>query len=255
MTNNREVDTVIRNARIVTPSGILRDAGVAIDQGRIAAIGEADRLPPARKTLDGGGHHLLPGVIDPHTHPGPYRPFEDDVASETRSAAAGGVTTRVGIVKSTRLGQPYKKFTEPSDVVSYAEVFPRARDIINERAFVDMALTFAIVSDTHAREIPLYAEECGVTSFKFYLGYAIPTRWSARIGLPTAWDDGTLFLGMEAVAKIGGVAPFHAENRQVVRVLQERVKEAGKKDLAAWEEASPDFLEAVDILKVGFFAI
>jgi len=31
-------------------------------------------------------------------------------------------------------------------------------------------------------------------------------------------------------------------------------KAAGKKDLAAWEEASPDYLEAVDILKVGFFA-
>ena len=254
MTQGQEVDTVVRNAQIVTPSGVLRGSGVAIDGGRIVAVGEENRLPPARKTIDGGGNHLLPGVIDPHTHPGPYRPFEDDVASETRSAAAGGVTTMVGIVKSTRLGQPYKKFTEPSDVVSYAEVFPRARDIINERAFVDMALTFAIVSDTHAREIPLYAEECGVTSFKFYLGYAIPTRWSSRIGLPTAWDDGTLFLGMEAVAKIGGVAPFHAENRQVVRVLQERVKEAGKKDLAAWEEASPDFLEAVDILKVGFFA-
>ena len=254
MTNNPEVDAVIRNVQVVTPSGILRDAGVAIDQGRIAAIGEEARLPPARKTIDGGGNHLLPGVIDPHTHPGPYRPFEDDVASETRSAAAGGVTTMVGIVKSTRLGQPYKKYVDPEDVVSFAEVFPRARDIINDRAFVDMALTFAIVSDDHAREIPLYAEECGVTSFKFYLGYAKATRWSSRIGLPTTWDDGTLFLGLEAVAKVGGVAPFHAENRQVVRILQERVKAAGKKDLAAWEEASPDFLEAVDILKVGFFA-
>ncbi len=139
MTQGQEVDTVVRNAQVVTPSGILRDSGVAIDGGRIVAVGEENRLPPARKTLDGGGNYLLPGVIDPHTHPGPYRPFEDDVASETRSAAAGGVTTMVGIVKSTRLGQPYKKFTEPSDVVSYAEVFPRARDIINERAFVDMA--------------------------------------------------------------------------------------------------------------------
>ncbi len=113
MTNNPEVDAVIRNAKVVTPSGVLRDAGVAIDQGRIAAIGEEARLPPARKTIDGGGNYLLPGVIDPHTHPGPYRPFEDDVASETRSAAAGGVTTMVGIVKSTRLGQPYKKYVDP----------------------------------------------------------------------------------------------------------------------------------------------
>ena len=254
MTNQREVETLIKNAHVVTPAGTLRNAGVAIEKGRIAAVGEAERLPEGKKTIDGAGNYLLPGVIDPHTHPGPYRPFEDDVESETRSAAAGGVTTMVGIVKSTRLGQPYKEFAEPEDVVSYAEVFPRARDIINDRAFVDMALTFAVVSDQHAREIPVYAEECGVTSFKFYLGYAIATKWSSRIGLPTSWDDGTLFLGMEQVARIGGVAPFHAENRQVVRVLQERVKAAGKKNLAAWEEASPDFLEAVDVLKVGFFS-
>ncbi|MDP6620471.1 MAG: amidohydrolase, partial [Nitrospinota bacterium] len=228
MNNGPSVDTVIHNARVVTPSGTLNDSGVAINQGRIVAIGETQRLPAAKETIDAKGLHLLPGVIDPHTHPGPYRPFEDDVESETKSAAVGGVTTMVGIVKSTRLGQPYKKFAEPEDVVSYAEVFPRARDIINDRAYVDMALTFAIVSDQHAKEIPLYVEECGVTSFKFYLGYAIATRWSSRIGLPTSWDDGTLFLGMEQVAAVGGVAPFHAENRQVVRVLQERVKAAGK---------------------------
>jgi dihydroorotase-like cyclic amidohydrolase len=153
MKDDRKVDTVIRNAQVVTPSRVVRDSGVAIDKGRIVAIGEEDRLPPARRTIDGGGNYLLPGVIDPHTHPGPYRPFEDDIASETRSAAAGGVTTMLGIVKSTRMGQPYKKFTEPSDVVSYAEVFPRARDIINERAFVDMALTFAIVP-SRARSTP-----------------------------------------------------------------------------------------------------
>ena len=45
MTNNLEVDAVIRNVQVVTPSGILRDAGVAINQGRIAAIGEEGRKP------------------------------------------------------------------------------------------------------------------------------------------------------------------------------------------------------------------
>ncbi|MBI2880169.1 MAG: amidohydrolase family protein [Candidatus Tectomicrobia bacterium] len=254
MADNQLVDIVLCNAQVVTPSGVLRNSGVAVQGGHIVAVGEEDRLPPARRTIDGGGQYLLPGAIDPHTHPGPWGPFENDIRTETRSAAAGGVTTMVGIVKSTRMGQPYKKITEPQDVRSYGEVFPRARDIINEHAFVDMALTFAIVSDDYAREIPLCVEECGVTSFKFYLGYNRPNYFSRRIGLPTEWDDGTLFLGMEQIAKVGGLAAFHAENRQVARVLEERIKATGRKNLAAWEAASPDFLEAVDILKMGFFA-
>ncbi|MBI2880035.1 MAG: hypothetical protein HYY21_00500, partial [Candidatus Tectomicrobia bacterium] len=56
MTRSQEVDTVVRNVRVVTPSGVLRGSGVAIHQGRIVAVGEEDRLPPARKTIDGEGN-------------------------------------------------------------------------------------------------------------------------------------------------------------------------------------------------------
>jgi N-acyl-D-amino-acid deacylase len=39
---------------------------IAIEDGRIAAVGEASG--PARRTIDASGAHVLPGFVDIHTH-------------------------------------------------------------------------------------------------------------------------------------------------------------------------------------------
>src|ERR1700733_1888880 len=60
-------DLVIRGATVVDGSGHdpIR-ADVAVDKGRIAAIG--DIKGEARATVDAGGLTLMPGIIDIHTH-------------------------------------------------------------------------------------------------------------------------------------------------------------------------------------------
>jgi N-acyl-D-amino-acid deacylase len=60
-------DLIIRNADVADGLGSpLRRADVAVNQGRIAAIGLD--LGPARETIDATGLVLAPGVIDVHTH-------------------------------------------------------------------------------------------------------------------------------------------------------------------------------------------
>jgi N-acyl-D-aspartate/D-glutamate deacylase len=60
-------DLVIRGATIVDGTGRAPFAGdVAIDRGRIAAIGDCNA--PARRTIDADGAHLVPGFVDIHTH-------------------------------------------------------------------------------------------------------------------------------------------------------------------------------------------
>jgi dihydroorotase (multifunctional complex type) len=247
------VDLVIRNSRVVTHERELV-GGVAVQDGRIVAVGSDDSLPEGREVVDAGGKVLTPGAIDPHTHPGAYHPFGDDIVKQTRAAAAGGVTTMLGIVKVTRMSRQYKEITEPSDVVSYREVFPGAREMIDSDAHVDVGLTFAVQSDQHAEEIPLYAEEFGVSSYKFYLGYKNPSPWTCRIGLPSRWDDGTLYAAMENIARVGGCALFHSENQEVVRVLEARMKAQGRNDMAAWSERSPGYLESYHVKTVSHFA-
>lgn len=68
-------DLVIRNALVVTSDGagtIIADGGVAVDKGRITAIGSSADLAPlaerAKKVVDGGGHILMPGIVNTHCH-------------------------------------------------------------------------------------------------------------------------------------------------------------------------------------------
>lgn len=61
-------DTIIKNARVVDGSGgASRIADVAIDRGRIAALGNCDDWR-AQQVVDASGLTLAPGFIDSHTH-------------------------------------------------------------------------------------------------------------------------------------------------------------------------------------------
>lgn len=249
-----KVDTVIKNAKLVTPEGIVPRAGLAINREKIVAVASDRELPEARRVIDAQGNYVMPGIIDPHTHPGAYRPFPKDIEMESKAGAAGGVTTMIGITKVTRMTKEFKKYTQPKDVVPYRKAFPAARKMVDELSSIDFGFNIAVQTDAHAAEILEFARESGVYTYKFYVGYKDASKWTASIGLPTTWDDGTLFYGMESIAKIGGVATFHAENNMINRILLGRVMKAGKKNLAAWEERSPDYVEAYDVNRVAYLS-
>jgi hypothetical protein len=50
-------------------------------------------LPDGERRIDLAGKHVLPGVVDPEVHLGSHRTLVDDFRTETRAAAASGVTT------------------------------------------------------------------------------------------------------------------------------------------------------------------
>lgn len=70
---------------------------LVIDDERIDEILEGEGVDPAipvDEVIDGTGCYLLPGVIDDHVHfRDPGYPHKGDFCSESRAAAAGGVTT------------------------------------------------------------------------------------------------------------------------------------------------------------------
>lgn len=89
--------TLIYNARIVN-EGTSFTGYVMIDGKRIAAVGQGEPPQPlhrdAESTVDAAGKLLLPGAIDEHVHfrdPGLTR--KADIATESRAAVAGGITT------------------------------------------------------------------------------------------------------------------------------------------------------------------
>lgn len=91
------------NMRIWIHNTILVNEGrstrgsLLIEDGRIASIREGhapETVPEADRTVDARGALLLPGVIDDHVHfRQPGLTHKADIASESRAAAAGGVTS------------------------------------------------------------------------------------------------------------------------------------------------------------------
>jgi dihydropyrimidinase/dihydroorotase len=247
------VETVIRNGLVVTPAGTL-PGGIAIDDGKIAAVTTDQALPQAREVIDAKGCYITPGFIDAHTHQGVLYEYGLDVRGRGILAAQGGVTTHIGIERSTRIGDgPLRPAVVrgPSDVTPYAAVHDIAREKIDANAYVDMAITFLVLSEGHVDEIPTAVRDYGVTSFKYWtwaLGKA--DLWGARRGTPmSGFDQGTLYRGFEAIGKIGrpAMALIHAENRFIERVFRDRVMARGGKDLRAVAEVCPPICEIADI--------
>lgn len=87
------------NARLIDP-GTERDeqAGLLIENGLIADFGPhlAKAGPNGARTIDCGGHILCPGLIDMLVFTGePGEEHRETLASASRAAAAGGVTSMV----------------------------------------------------------------------------------------------------------------------------------------------------------------
>lgn len=254
-------DLAVINGHLVTGSGVAR-AGIAITDGTIVGIVEDDLLPPAVRTIDVQGRHILPGIVDTEAHPGCYIPFDEDLRSESLAAACAGVTTWGIQAPSTRLGaKPFKEFVQMDDVVPFSTVFETARSIIDEVSAVDCFLTFMMETDEQAEEIPLYCETYGVTSYKLYMqARRIPAHdhnWpSRRAGLGVGIDDGTLYLVMEQVARYGypALCSIHPENWEIARVFEKRLREMGRTDLGSWTDRSPNLLEAQHVRAYAYIA-
>jgi len=89
ITGREPVDLLVVNARIINPSlGQIVDDHVAVADGKFAGFGQKKSV----KVFDAGGAYIIPGFIDPHTHP------ETPVSHPLRSFASmlrRGVTTAV----------------------------------------------------------------------------------------------------------------------------------------------------------------
>ena len=88
---------LIKNGQVVN-EGKIEQQDILVDQQRIVKIaGEisADQLPGIRpKVIDAAGQYVLPGMIDDQVHfREPGLTHKGDIASESRAAVAGGITS------------------------------------------------------------------------------------------------------------------------------------------------------------------
>jgi dihydroorotase len=91
-----KANLLIRDARVFDPAlGVDTRADVLIEKGQITAIAAAGKGRAGDlETIDAAGRLLLPGFVDLHAHlRSPGREDEEDIATGTAAAAAGGYVT------------------------------------------------------------------------------------------------------------------------------------------------------------------
>jgi len=232
-------DLRVSNARVVTPHGEL-DGGLAAANGEIIAVAADRNLPAAERTIDADGNYLLPGFIDPHVHWGLSRyeyeypeGLAHDFETETRGAVHGGVTTVVNFL------------LQPEPYLPNMDYFIETGE---QNSYIDFAYHAIVHQDHHVEEIKDLAA-AGVRSFKVFFNWY--KHASPELGIDHS-DAGRVYRVLDKVSEIpNGVVMFHAENEDLAIEKRRKLQEAGRNDLPAWTEASPNICEAMPIEQIG----
>lgn len=92
------MDLLVKDARVIDPSKRLdKKIDILIENGKIAKL--SSKIAGKKlnvKVIDAKGKVVIPGIIDMHTHlREPGREDEETIATGTRAAAAGGITSVV----------------------------------------------------------------------------------------------------------------------------------------------------------------
>ena len=135
--------TLIKNATVVN-EGRMQQASVLIDGDIISDIFTSAPLPEADNVVDAQGRWLLPGAIDDHVHfRDPGLTHKADFTTESRAAAAGGVTTVFDmpncIPQTTTLEAIEDKFKGASDccLVNHSFYLGATHDNLKEIERID----------------------------------------------------------------------------------------------------------------------
>ncbi len=220
-------DLLVKNCRLVRPDRIV-ECSVGVKDGRVAALLDISDSSSASRVIDAAGRHVIPGIIDSHVHMGNAgNPVEQDLRTESRSAATGGVTSLLVFV----LSQPLPGEAAREDF-SYDEVLSRGPRIVQEHSLVDIKWHLGILTPKDVPDIPRYAAQYGVGSFKAWMRGK------------NALNDGLLLEFFRQIASVpGAVAMVHCENNDLIAAAEKRLQATGRQDLAAWSERAPEYGE------------
>jgi allantoinase len=217
---------------IVTSADVIRDGYVAARGEVIAAIGQG-APPAAAETIDHSGRLILPGLVDGHMHTSSSTGWPG-IASATRSAAAGGVTTCVDM--------PYD---EPQPVTD-AAILRDKIGWVERTAHVDVALYGTIRKVGGVDAIPALAAG-GIAAFK------LSTYEYNAVRFPRI-DHPTMVAAFAEIAKTGVPVAVHNEDQELVETLTAEARAAGKTDPIMHCRTRPPLAEAMadqEIFEIG----
>jgi allantoinase len=223
---------LVKGGTLVTREGAFA-ADVEVREGVIVAIGSKLQITQDAEIFDATGLHVLPGVIDPHSHlweagfmSGPD--FEDSTAS----AVAGGITTIVEMPLTT------------PEVLDLA-TFRNKVEIGRETSHVDFALYGGVRPSNLSDLRPMW--DAGAAAFKIF-------TCDTGCAMHGLIHDSDLLAALQTIAGFGGLASFHAENDELLVANRARIDREGRTDNAAFNDWRDETVELEAINRILFYA-
>lgn len=198
---------LIKGGTVVNADREFRADVLCVD-GKISALGEHLSAPAGAEVVDAGGQYVMPGGIDPHTHM--QLPFMgtvtmDDFFTGTAAALAGGTTSIID-------------FVIPNPQQPLMEAYHTWRGWA-EKAAADYSFHVAVTwwDDSVSHDMGTLVREEGVNSFKHFMAYKNAIMC----------DDETLVNSFRRALELGAMPTVHAENGELVFLLQQEVARMG----------------------------
>jgi dihydropyrimidinase len=258
---NNSCDILITDAAVVIPKVGIDRTDILIENGKIKDLRKSTGNTQASKKINAGGKYILPGVIDPHVHYGVYTPINEAAQTESRSAAIGGVTT---MIRMLRLYGSYK------------DVEKHLRASIGTH-HIDYSIHASILTSNQIKDIT-YLKSIGINSFKIYMNLGADLKHISMDLEPGTYDiaSGEVDMTDELIssiindtARMDSTVLVHAEDPAVCsdRISKIKAREQKKTTenglaitnvktprLKMWSDCRPPSSEAECISKVVGFA-
>ncbi len=198
---------LIRGGTVVNADRQFRADVLCVD-GKVHSVGDNLQASANTQTVDAGGQYVMPGGIDPHTHM--QLPFMgtvtmDDFFSGTAAGLAGGTTSIID-------------FVIPNPQQPLMEAF-RTWRAWAEKSASDYGFHVAVTwwSEAVREDMGRLVRDEGVNSFKHFMAYKNAIMC----------DDETLVNSFKRALELGAMPTVHAENGELVFLLQQEVARMG----------------------------
>jgi dihydropyrimidinase len=218
------LEKVIKNGTIVTATDVFQ-ADIRVKGERIVEIAE-EILPSAgAEVIDASGQYVMPGGIDVHTHlawPFQSTGTADDFESGSKAAAVGGITSIINFTNPGKNQTLIENLHEWKGKAKISAIDYGFHSIINE------------YSDEMLEELPVLANEEGVTSIKLFMAY----KGELMV------NDLEMYKIMKKAGELGIVTNVHAENGDIIDDMVAEAIAKGNTDPIYHAYTRPAELEA-----------
>ncbi len=227
-----EIDLVIEQGRLVTPSGIV-EGDIGISDGKIVSVGPT--VVEAASRITANGKWVMPGGVDPHAHieqmSGMGQWNADTFETATTSAAMGGTTSVISFAAQAS-GQ-----TLADTVAQYAARAKRG-------AMIDYAFHITL-TDTEAKG---FADDLSALVAAGHRSLKVFTTYNIQL------DDAQLLKVFRQARHAGALVCVHAENDAIIAEAREALISAGQTTPRDHARSRPRMAEIEAVERICRFA-